>query len=232
MRPSIGVTMDDEERSSGGRALWLKRSYIDAVNRSGGLAIALPTTDDEEVLSGYMEKISGLVVIGGDFDVAPHHYGEKDQGQVRMLNEARTRFEKTMLERAWKRRLPILGICGGMQILNVVCGGTLVQHVDGHERCEHVIHLQEGTRLRQVMGKSEVQANSTHHQIVGKIGEDLRVCAKAHDGCVEAIEASDENYFCLGVQWHPEALVEKIPEHGRIFQQFVRAARAFGVKKP
>jgi putative glutamine amidotransferase len=230
-RPRIGITLDvDDER---GRYL-LPRAYVDAVLAAGGLPLLLPHARD--AAGAFLALLDGLLVTGGDFDIPPEMYGEARRPCCGPSKPARTEFEKDVLEAALAARMPVLGVCGGMQLLNVVQGGTLHQDlpadagVRGHEQPapkdvpSHDALVQAGTQLAALVGAGPLPVNSTHHQAVRDPGAGVLVCARAPDGIVEAIELPDLP-FALGVQWHPEAVGRHEPRHAALFRALVAAAR-------
>ncbi len=238
-RPNIGVTPDLGQTSSSPPLpqYELKAAYADAVVRAGGLPLVLPHAEDRAVIDAYLDRISGLLVTGGAFDIPPEAYGETPREGLGPLKEGRTRFETTLLQAALSRNMPVLGICGGMQLLNVVLGGTLVQdirrelpnardHEQKHDRTQpaHPVEVKEGTLLGEYVGKGQLMVNSTHHQAVKRVGEKALISAVSPDGVVEAIEA--QSYaFAIGVQWHPELLIESVPSHLGLYRAFVAKAR-------
>jgi putative glutamine amidotransferase len=234
----IGITPDFTEASPPSPGHYeLKLAYADAVLRAGGLPWVLPYSDELSVVTDYIDQLSGLVVTGGAFDVPPEAYGEVAREGLGVLKAGRTRFETALLKEALKRGLSVLGICGGMQLLNVVMGGTLVQdiarelpgagpHEQQHDRTQpqHPVEVNAGTVLEGCVGAGQLMVNSTHHQAVKQLGSGLVASALALDGVVEAIEATG-NAFALGVQWHPELLTQSIPVHLGIYQQLVARSR-------
>ncbi|WP_242392605.1 gamma-glutamyl-gamma-aminobutyrate hydrolase family protein [Anaeromyxobacter oryzisoli] len=231
-RPRIGLTLDADE----GRGRYaLGRGYVDAVLAAGGLPILLP--HDRSVAGAYLALLDGLVVTGGAFDVPPELYGEVRREGCGPTKPERTAFEKDLLEAALAARLPVLGVCGGMQLLNVVRGGTLHQDLvadvgaTGHEQPppkdvpSHEVVVQPGTALAQLVGPGPLAVNSTHHQAVRDPGAGVLVSARAQDGVIEAIELPDLE-FALGVQWHPEAVSRHDPRHAAIYRGLVDAARS------
>ena len=240
-RPTIGITPDycaaRPEASFPAPLYELKVAYAEAVIRAGGLPFILPYSDDRTVVDSYLDRVSGVLVTGGAFDIPPEAYGEASGEGMGPLKQARTTFETTLMQAALGRNLPVLGVCGGMQLLNVVLGGTLVQdilkdvanardHEQKHDRTQphHPVDIKEGTVLCELLGKGQVMVNSTHHQSVKKAGEKLVVSALAPDGIVEAIEAPSYN-FAVGVQWHPELLLNTVPLHLGLYKAFVAKAR-------
>jgi putative glutamine amidotransferase len=239
-RPVIGLTPDvasAEEEAAGAPRYELKLQYVEGILKAGGLPLLLPFSEDSSVVRAYLERVQGLVVTGGAFDIPPGYYNETPREGLGPLKPERTAFETLALRLALERELPILGICGGMQLLNVHFGGTLHQdisrelpealvHEQKHESTQpqHPVEVKDGTHLSDAVGKGALMVNSTHHQAVNALGEGLRVSAVAPDGVIEAIE-STKHPFVLGVQWHPEALVGSVPVHLGILKHFIRQAR-------
>jgi putative glutamine amidotransferase len=238
-RPNIGVTPDllVEQPPVESAAYRLKVAYADAVIRAGGLPLILPYSEDRSCVDSYLDRVSGLVVTGGAFDVSPELYGESARPGLGVLKESRTAFEAALIRGALERSLPLLGVCGGMQLLNVVAGGTLIQdigrevanaaeHEQTHDRTQpqHPVEIKDGTLLAELLGKGQVMVNSTHHQAVSKPGKGVVVSAVATDGVVEAIEMP-AHPFALGLQWHPELLINAIPLHLGVYRGLVNKAR-------
>jgi putative glutamine amidotransferase len=235
-RPVIGITADSEEEGGGYSALpWygLRHNYCDSVARVGGLPVILP--HDAEEAEDYLDLIDGLLITGGAFDVDPSLFGAEVVHETVVLKKRRTAFELAILKGALARDLPILGICGGQQLLAVALGGTLIQHVpdvfpDGlaHEqpnpRTEpgHDVSVAPGSRLAAIVGVGPFPVNSAHHQAVEAMPDPSMVTAHAPDGVIEAVE-DPARRFCLGVQWHPEYAIS--PADTAIFQAFVAASR-------
>ena len=230
-RPRIGLTLDVDDR----RARYgLEVAYVDAVLAAGGLPILLPHAKD--AAAAYLALIDGLVVTGGAFDVPPELYGEARREVCGPTRPERTAFEKDVLEAALAARLPVLGVCGGMQLVNVVRGGTLHQDlpadagIAGHEQPppkdvpSHDVAVATGTLLADLVGAGALPVNSTHHQAVRDPGAGVLVSARAPDGVVEAIELPDLP-FALGVQWHPEACLRHDRRHAALYAGLVQAAR-------
>jgi len=233
----VGITPDGTVRPDGSLLLELKACYAEAVSRAGGLPVILPWTDDRSVLEGYLDRVSAVVVTGGAFDIPPEAYGQAPREGLGALKPGRTAFETVLLQEALKRQLPVLGICGGMQLLNVVLGGTLHQdilrevprakdHEQKHDKTQpaHPVDVKDGTQLSDCVGKGQLMVNSTHHQAVAQVGQNVVVAAVAPDGVVEAIE-STAHAFAMGVQWHPETLVNAMPAHLGVYKALVVKAR-------
>lgn len=230
-RPLIGITLDSEDAGGYSKFPWyaVRENYSTAVARVGGLPIMLPHELDQ--VDAYLDEIHGLVVTGGAFDVDPALFGEETRHPSVIVKTQRTDFEWAATEKALKRDMPVLGICGGQQLLNVVLGGTLIQHIPdeienalAHEQPNprdepgHEIALVADTLLHRIAGSSAMSVNSAHHQSVRDVGEDVVINATAPDGVIEGIEAPRRR-FCLGVQWHPEFSID--PADTKIFEAFV-----------
>jgi gamma-glutamyl-gamma-aminobutyrate hydrolase PuuD len=225
-KPLIGITTYVEPASWGHwhvEAALVPYDYVRAVERAGGRAVLVPPDDDgiEEVL----DALDGLIFSGGN-DMTPEEYGAQADPATNGTNPARDRGELGLLTAALERDLPVLAICRGVEVLNVVRGGDLVQHlpdVVGHEEhravpgefSDHTVRVDPSSRIGDVRGV----VKSHHHQGVGRIGDGLREVAWADDGTVEALE-DPEKPFVVGVLWHPEA-----GEDQRLFEQLVEAAR-------
>ncbi len=234
--PVIGITLDSEEPGSYSKLPWyaLRKNYSEAVTRAGGLPVMLP--HEPELAAAYLDTIDGLLVTGGAFDVDPALFGAATRHDTVKLKTRRTTFELAIVRGALERDMPILGICGGQQLLNVALGGTLVQHIPdevgdclAHEqpnpRTEpgHDVLLAEGSLLRRIAGTARVPVNSAHHQAVKDVAPGAVVDAVAPDGVIEGIEVPGRR-FCIGVQWHPEYDIS--PADGALMAAFVKACRA------
>jgi putative glutamine amidotransferase len=220
VRPVIGITLDAEPAGGYSKLPWyaLRENYCDVIWDAGGLPLPLPHF--AEGASDYLDRIQGLVITGGAFDVDPALYGEGEQRHATVtLKEKRTAFEFAITRGALARNLPILGICGGEQLLNVVLGGPLIQHIPdavpnalAHEQPNprhepgHSVTITPGSLLHRITGVTDLPVNSAHHQAVRAPAPGLVATAFAPDGVIEAIEHPGQR-FCLGVQWHPEYLV-------------------------
>jgi putative glutamine amidotransferase len=233
--PLIGVTLDSEQPGGYSKYPWyaLRQNYADAIIAAGGLPVALP--HNPELAAAYLDRIQGLVVTGGAFDVDPALYGEGDRHATVTLKENRTAAELSLTKGALDRNMPVLGICGGQQLLAVAFGGSLIQHIPDsidnaleHEQPNprhepgHKIAVSPETLLHRIVGAVEMNVNSAHHQAVRVAGPHAVINAVAPDGVVEGVE--DARYrFALGVQWHPEYLID--PGDAKIFAAFVAACR-------
>jgi putative glutamine amidotransferase len=175
---------------------------------------------------GTLDGSDGLMLTGGP-DVDPALYGRDRESQTDPPDVERDRREAAVLKEALKRNIPVLAICRGMQLLNVVLGGTLAQHIEGHRRPgeseAHSVDIREGTRLASILKSGEYRINSRHHQSVASLGKDLVSTATAPDGIVEGLEIPGER-FVVAVQWHPEDRLETADR--RLFEAFAQAVHA------
>jgi len=235
-RPRIGLSLDAEPPGGYSRYPWyaLRENYGAAVARAGGLPIVLP--HEVELVADYLDLLDGLIVTGGAFDLDPALYGAGERHPTVTTKERRTAFELAITRAALARDLPVFGICGGQQLLHVVLGGALIQHLPdavpgclAHEQPNprhepgHAVEVVPGTRLAAIVERLELPVNSAHHQAAGAPGPGVVVSARAPDGVVEAIEHPGHR-FCLGVQWHPEFGIS--PADDALFAAFIAAARA------
>ncbi len=235
-QPVIGLTLDHEPPGGYSKTHpWyaLRENYCEAVAEAGGLSVLLP--HEPERAADYLSLLDGLIVTGGAFDVDPALFGATTRHATVSLKERRTAFELAVCRGALAKNLPVLGICGGEQLLNVALGGMLIQHIPDevknalpHEqpnpRTEpgHVVTIGAGTLLRRVTQLAEMPVNSAHHQAVKDAAPGLVVDAVAPDGVIEGIE-DPKRRFVLGVQWHPEYRLSVGDR--RIFAAFIEAAR-------
>lgn len=236
-KPLIGITPDRNESEDDIESIFfVRRNYCSAVADSGGIPLVLPYR--MEAVERYLDTIQALVVTGGMFDVDPASYGMPSQYPDELTLKAdRTRFEHAMLRGALERNMPVLGICGGMQLLAIEMGAKLIQHIPSEidtdiehkqdapcSRAAHAIEVLPGTLLHTILGTRECAVNSLHHQSVMGGNAGLKVAAMAADGVVEAVEVPGRP-FCLGVQWHPEYRANACDRN--IFEALVRAAVEF-----
>ncbi|HXO91457.1 MAG TPA: gamma-glutamyl-gamma-aminobutyrate hydrolase family protein [Stellaceae bacterium] len=233
-QPVIGLTLDHEPPGGYSKFPWyaIRENYCNAVCHAGGLPILLP--HDPDAAAAYLDRIDGLVVTGGGFDVDPALFGATSRHPSVTTKDRRTAFEYTATKGALARGMPVLGICGGQQLLNVVLGGTLIQHIpdevpgsvahrqpNPRDEPGHTVRVVPGTLLHRITGAANLAVNSAHHQAVKEAGPNLLINAVAEDGVVEGIE-DPHRRFCLGVQWHPEFEINEADR--RIFRAFVEVA--------
>lgn len=235
MRPLIGLTISiqaDEKK------LYTPTSYTDAIIAAGGTPVLLNVTRDPEMIVQYTDMVDGVLFSGGD-DVNPTFYRETQDWNCGDISPMRDTFEMQLMHRMLSRHpeKPILGICRGVQVLNVALGGTLYQDLRSqlpdclrHQQkqisvyASHRVDITPDSLLHTIYGTDNVMVNSFHHQAVKDVGKGLTVTARASDGVIEALEKPDHRYF-VAVQWHPERLVERefYEEHKALFSSFVEA---------
>ena len=233
-QPVIGLTLDHEPAGGWSRFPWyaIRENYCNAVRHAGGLPVLLPHDPDAAEL--YLDRVDGLIVTGGGFDVDPALFGATSRHPTVTTKDRRTAFELAATRGALARGMPVLGICGGQQLLNVALGGTLIQHIPDevadalphrqpNPRNEpgHDVRIVAGTLLHRIAGAERLAVNSAHHQAVKDAGPGVVIDAVAEDGVVEGIE-DPRRHFCLGVQWHPEFEINEADRH--LFRAFVAAA--------
>ncbi|MDR5694319.1 MAG: gamma-glutamyl-gamma-aminobutyrate hydrolase family protein [Armatimonadota bacterium] len=215
----------------------LPTPYIRAVEQGGGVEVVLLTPAPGVHPERVLDEIHGLLLPGG-VDVHPRHYGQDPHPLLGQVDEERDALELFLIQEALRRDLPILAICRGIQVLNVAAGGTLFQDlsiagVDAarHRTTEpewgiaHQLSIREGSLLQAIVGVREMGVNTFHHQAVDRVARGFVVTAQSEDGVVEAIE-STKHRFVLGVQWHPERMVDHHPLQRKLFEAFLSAARA------
>jgi putative glutamine amidotransferase len=212
----IGLTLDSEPPGGYSKFPWyaIRENYAGAVVRAGGVPLLLP--HEPALVETYAGLIDGLIVTGGAFDLDPGLYGATDRHATVTTKDRRTAFELGITRVFLAADKPVLGICGGQQLLNVALGGTLIQHIPdaipaalAHEQPNprdqpgHEVRVRPGTKLRQIVGADRLAVNSAHHQAVLAPGPGVDINADASDGVIEGIEDAGRR-FCIGVQWHPE----------------------------
>lgn len=239
-RPNIGVTCSVDARgdSSSKPRAYLNVAYTDAIFAAGGMPrpIPLPEKPDAKLISELLDSYDGLLFTGGD-DVNPRQYGQAVHPKTGVMHERRDRFEVEFFRAADAADKPILSICLGCQIASVARGGCLIQHVDDVPRkgaiehhkpkqgtAFHDIEIAADSLLAKIVGRTRMEVNSRHHQVVDReqVGGRLKPVAFAPDGVIEAVEDPSKRFF-LAVQWHPEDMIDR-PEQLKLFQALVSAS--------
>jgi putative glutamine amidotransferase len=234
MKPLIGVCSDLQlGKSDAQPRLVLDSGYCDGVAAAGGTPIVIPPTPKEEMLEEYIERLDGLVFTGGA-DLNPRKLGKRPHPATKQLLPRREESDRFLCKLAIERKIPTLCIGVGMQLMNVLFGGTLYSHlpedmprglphfdpVDPAHR--HIVFVTPRTRLEQIYGEGEIRVNSSHHQGVRTLGKGLRSGALSPDGLIEAFECTDPNWWMVGVQWHPESETASALDR-QLFGGFVEA---------
>ena len=234
-RPVIGINVDLVAASkSAASYIRLASGYFDKIYEAGGMPIIMPPFNKEEPIEAFLDKVEGMVLCGGA-DLDPRRRNLPTHSSVSPMAARREENDFLLLRRIMDRQLPVLGIGAGMQQINVVHGGSLFLHIPeempkvlshfdpsgGPHR--HIVLLEPDTQLDEIYGGGEIRVNSSHHQAVKVVGRGLRIGAKSPDEVIEAIESTDPNWFCMGVQWHPESETASALDM-QLFECFIQAA--------
>jgi putative glutamine amidotransferase len=227
-KPVIGITCSVEEKEDRKRKFllkypfdYLKRQYYLAVEKVGGVPVLLPNLSDLSLIDDILKLIDGLIISGG-YDVHPKYYGERNVHKSVKLTPGRDRFELTLVKKARARKIPILGICRGHQLINVAFGGTLFQDLNLRENTSdhavgktldykkrHKVMIKKGSKLFSILGRREIEVNTSHHQIIKDIAPGFVATAwSKEDEVIEGLESLKDR-FLLSVQWHPEVNFEE-----------------------
>lgn len=213
----------------------LNESYVKALLQAGGLPVSLPFTPEKE-MDQFLATIDGLLLTGGG-DINPLLFGEEPQLKLGKVLTERDEYEIQWTKKALQHNIPILGICRGLQILNVALGGTLYQDIYSQSKRDRLLHaqtsprhetshyvqLKENSKLHKMFKETNILVNSFHHQAIKDIANNLQIIGQAKDGIIEAVEHKTAS-FCIGVQWHPEELVAKGEKNSmKLFEEFVAA---------
>jgi len=216
------------------------QSYLRALEIAGGAPLLIPITGQERTLRALYRHIDGLLLAGG-VDIDPAHFDEPHHPKLGKIDTQRDWTELTLTPWAIADGMPILGICRGVQTINVAAGGTLWQDIEAQvpdslrhpwypdypfNRLSHQVQLEPGSRLAELIGAVETKVNSLHHQAVKDVGAGLRATAQSADGIIEAIESTNGSWV-LGVQWHPEWLIDDNPGMLRLFESFIAASEEY-----
>jgi putative glutamine amidotransferase len=233
-RPFIGVNADFVPAGKLTSAhVRLGAGYLDAVVAAGGMPVILPPLGKEADLEPFLDRLDGVILSGGP-DLDPRRYGLPGHHAVQPMAERRDDSDRLLLKLVLDRQMPVLGIGLGLQQINVAFGGTLFLHLPEElpramphrdptgSPHRHLVLIEPNTRLDEIYGGGEIRVNSSHHQAVRQVGSGLRIGATAPDGVIEAIESTDPNWFCVGVQWHPESDTATALD-AQLFECFIQA---------
>ncbi len=239
----IGIIPDYKEGSKGEYSAKpyyaLRCNYAQMVSNCGGAPVILAY--DYDLIDDYIASLDGLMIIGGYFDINPKKYGETKIHPSVKLNLVREDFEHQIVLKALKTNIPIFGICNGMQLINVLHDGKIIQHITddknfmNHEQSSnpgfgdydksyHQVKIEPQTKLYEIVGQNLIKTNSSHHQAVKNVGSQIKISARAADGIIEAIEKTDHP-FCIGIQWHPEFNSSQADQ--KIFAAFIAASKKY-----
>ena len=232
-RPFIGINADLVIPAKTPPVTRLGIGYSDAVTLAGGMPLILPPYAKDVELDSLLDRLDGVVFTGG-LDLDPRRAGQPTHPAVVPMPERREVSDRRLIQAVIDRRMPLLAIGVGMQLLNVTCGGSLFLHLpeenpkamphfdpSGYPH-RHTVNLEPNTRIDEIYGGGELRVNSGHHQAIKTVAPKLRVGALAPDGVIEAVESADPDWFCIGVQWHPEADTASALDM-QMFECFVQA---------
>jgi putative glutamine amidotransferase len=237
-KPIIGIGADVQKVEGERDRAFAYLTYVEALRRAGAIPVLIPP--QPENADAIVDIVDGILLAGGE-DCDPALYGEERHDTVEPGDPRRQSNDVTLARVARERGIPTLGICLGMQVINIAAGGTLVQDIPSQidtdiqhvslpeDRARHDVLLEGGTKLAEILPPGEYNVNSSHHQSVRRLGEGLRVTALAPDGVVEGLE-DPRHPFYLGVQWHPEDMGGEDSAE-RLLGAFVAAARRFAAMK-
>lgn len=241
-RPLIGISMRLDPSQ---KHFYLQSNYSQAVHAAGGAPVMVPLIPDKRAISRLVDRLDGIVLSGSGSDVNPRCYGAQKIAACGDVHPERDKTDFLLLKEAFRRRMPVLAICFGVQSLNVFLGGTLIQDIPSQwdhpvshaleeskptrknleNFCSHPISIERDSLLFKLAGhKTQARVNSSHHQAIDHIANDLKVTAHASDGIIEGVELKSKNHFVIGVQWHPEKGFEKDSLSQRIFHCLVQEA--------
>ncbi|MDQ3180938.1 MAG: gamma-glutamyl-gamma-aminobutyrate hydrolase family protein [Acidobacteriota bacterium] len=244
-RPRIGLTMRMEIET---RRFYLGRDYCEALEALGAIPFHLSLIPEKNYIAQAMKNLDGILLPGSDTDVEPLRYGEEPHPKLGKVISEKDETDLLVLAEAEKLKMPVLAICFGMQILNIFQGGTLFQDIESqipgfikHEqgipqdRSSHTIKVEEESLLSRLITKYkpdvDIKINSSHHQAIKKLGNNLKATAWAKDGVIECIEDMREDKFNFGVQWHPELLWKTDELSKKIFEIFIEQSTNYASKK-
>ena len=217
-RPIIGLNTDLITGTKTSRPhLRLNLGYAESVLTSGGLPMLMPILERDGEINEFLDRVDGFILTSG-LDMDPKRQGLPRHHAAQPMQERREERDRMLVRALIARQMPTLGIGVGMHQLNVACGGTLFMHLPEdcprtmphsdptcHGPHRHLVNMKAGSRLEEIYGGSELLVNSNHHQAVNQVAAPFRIAALATDGVIEALESLDPNWFCVAVQWHPEA---------------------------
>lgn len=238
IKPIIGIGSDVTQKKGERERAFAYGSYIESLRRAGAVPVVIPPQPENAAAIG--EGLDGILLAGGD-DCDPTVYGEQPHPTVEAMDSRRQSNDLALARVARERGIPTLGICLGVQVMNVAAGGTLIQDIDSElrtdiehasepsDRHRHDVLVEQGTRLAGILGEQDLNVNSSHHQAIRRVGEGLRVTAHAPDGIIEGLEDPSHPFY-VGVQWHPEDMPGERSAN-TLFGAFVDAARKYAQKK-
>lgn len=244
MRPIIGISINHSFNDQVGDISdlgfrgqdWqlLAGDYVKAVELAGGTPLIVPIVDEIESIWEFVKSLDGIVFTGGS-DIDPYYYGENPNKKLGNINPFRNQHEVELCKRVlYDTEIPILGICRGLQLINITAGGSLYQDLESQREGgfshrlsnfpkfypSHQVEIQGESKLGKIFGKEKMGVNSFHHQAIKDLGKGLIASMKAEDGLIEGVELEGDRYV-VAVQWHPEAMIEKDKSYLKLFLDFI-----------
>jgi putative glutamine amidotransferase len=237
-KPFIGITADFRSAQGDKPAFsYLASGYYDAIAEVGGIPLLIPPLEENDDLNAVLDRLDGVLLVGGA-DLDPRRDGFMTHPSVRPLAERRENFDRRLIKLIAKRRVPVMGIGLGMQLLNVSQGGNLFLHIPedmpkalphtdsiDKEVHRHTLEVVPGTIMERVYGDGEIRVNSMHHMAVDQVAEGFTISARCPDGVIEAIESTMSDWFAFGTQFHPEAETASALDV-RIFEEFIDGVKS------
>ena len=237
-KPLIGIGSDVAHKEGQRDRAFAYTTYVDSLRRAGAVPVLIPP--QPENAAELIDDLDGILLAGGD-DCDPAAYGEAPHPSVEPMDPRRQANDLTLARAARQRGIPTLGICLGVQMMNVAAGGTLIQDIassidtdidhasEPADRHRHEVLIESDTHLADILGARQLNVNSSHHQAIGRVADALRVTAHAPDGVIEGLE-DPAHPFYVGVQWHPEDMARE-ESASALFGAFVEAARNYSEQK-
>jgi len=235
-RPLILLNCSHRRRYGRDVQFW-DGAYSDAVFEAGGEPLVTACIADPDHVKRLVAMADGFVLVGSD-DIPPRWFGQKRHRRTRVMTSRRAAFDRLLAQTLLASSLPVLAVCGGLQLINVVAGGTLIQHLQScdihhgtsRQPKHHPLNIKPATHLHRILKKTSCEVNSFHHQAVETVGQGLRVCAVSEDGVVEGLETPDGRIVC--VQWHPEREEGKGVTKSALFGWLITTAQKLRRNRP
>jgi putative glutamine amidotransferase len=238
-KPLVGLNAEYRpSRKEGPALIYLAAGYYNAIQAAGGIPVVLPPMEDEDDVCRVLDMLQAFVLVGGA-DLDPRRDGYQLHSSVRLMDGRREEFDRMLMKQIAERRMPVLGIGAGMQLLNISQGGTLflhlpeempsaIPHKDPHDpEHRHGLTVVFGTLMERIYGDGEIRVNSMHHQAIDDVAPGFTVSARCPDGVIEAIESTQDDWWAIGTQFHPEAESASALDV-RIFEEFLDGVREQG----
>ncbi len=239
-KPLIGILLNDGGKGGYSEYPWyaMRQNYSQVIAENGGIPVFIG--HDVEALDGYLKVLDGIVFTGGDFASPPEAYSTGIAKDYKPKAHSREDVEFTLIKQSYKNDVPVLGICAGMQQMNIVMGGTIYENLkkslntpiqhrnETRHKVVHTVEIQPTSKLYQIMQKERIEVNSNHNAGINKVATNMTVTSHAPDGVIESFEDKDKRFF-VGIMWHPEFVLSA--EEKKLWQAFVNAAKENHLKK-